>query len=94
MIDKIINTANYTGDKMTRELLAKVVDSLPYPVEVFDMDGTAIYVNKTILEENHIPDPNMVIGKYNIFRTPRLSTPIIIMVKRAFKPMKSQKLHT
>lgn len=95
MIDKIINTANYTGDKMTRELLAKVVDSLPYPVEVFDMDGTAIYVNKTILEENHIPDPNMVIGKYNIFKDPAIvNSDYYHMVKCAFKPMKSQKLHT
>lgn len=71
---------------MTRELLAKVVDSLPYPVEVFDMDGTAIYVNKTILEENHIPDPNMVIGKYNIFKDPAIvNSDYYHMVKRAFK---------
>ncbi len=49
------------------ELLARVIDYFPYPVEVFAPDGTTVMVNKAVLDEYHISDPGMIVGRYNIF---------------------------
>jgi AraC family transcriptional regulator len=52
------------------ELLAKVIEFFPYPIEVYAPDGTSVLVNKAILDEYHVSDPYMVVGKYNIFKDP------------------------
>jgi len=54
------------------ELLAKVIECFPYPIEVYDPNGTTVLVNKAILNEYHVSDPGMVIGKYNIFKDPAI----------------------
>jgi AraC family transcriptional regulator len=67
------------------ELLAKVIDCFPYPIEVYDPNGTTVLVNKAILAEYHVSDPGMVIGKYNIFEDPAVvCSGQLHMVKRAF----------
>lgn len=52
------------------EIFAKIIDFFPYPIQVYAPDGTSVLVNRAILEEYHVADPNMVIGKYNIFKDP------------------------
>jgi len=67
------------------ELLAKVIDCFPYPIEVYSPDGTTVLVNKAILDEYHITDPNIIIGKYNIFKDPAvIATGQLNLLKRAF----------
>lgn len=54
------------------ELLAKVIECFPYPIEVYAADGTTVLVNKAILDEYHVSDPDLVVGKYNIFEDPAI----------------------
>ncbi len=35
------------------ELLAKVIECFPYPIEIYAPDGTAVLVNKALLKEYH-----------------------------------------
>lgn len=68
------------------ELLAKVVDCFPYPIEIFAPDGTSVMVNKAILAEYHAISPDMVVGKYNIFKDPYIiASGQIPTLKRAFQ---------
>lgn len=50
------------------DLLAKVIYCFPYPIEVFSPDGTTVLVNRTLLTEYHVPGPDEIVGKYNIFK--------------------------
>ena len=68
------------------ELLAKVIDCFPYPIEVYAPDGTTVLVNKAILDEYHVSDPDLIVGKYNIFKDPAvIATGLLHLVKRAFQ---------
>ncbi|MDD4188607.1 MAG: AraC family transcriptional regulator [Eubacteriales bacterium] len=67
------------------ELLSKVIEFFPYPIQVYDPEGTSVLVNKAILKEYHTVDPNLVIGRYNIFKDPSIiELGQIESVKRAF----------
>jgi len=68
------------------ELLAKVIECFPYPIEIYAPDGTTVFVNKYMLAMSRIDDPDKVIGKYNIFKDPAvIKTGHIAAVKRAFQ---------
>lgn len=68
------------------ELLAKVIECFPYPIEVYAADGTTVLVNKAILDEYHVSDPDLVVGKYNIFEDPAIiALGKLHLVKRAFE---------
>ena len=68
------------------ELLAKVIDCFPYPIEVYAPDGTAVLVNKALLNEYHVSVPEEIVGKYNIFKDPAvIASGQLHMVKRAFQ---------
>jgi AraC family transcriptional regulator len=53
-----------------RELLARVIEFFPYPVQVFSKDGTVIIANKAAFDVIGIKSPESHIGKYNVFRDP------------------------
>jgi AraC family transcriptional regulator len=68
------------------ELLAKVIDCFPYPIEVYAPDGTTVLVNKAILDEYHVSSPDIIVGKYNIFNDPAIiASNQLHVVKRAFQ---------
>lgn len=68
------------------ELLAKVVEFFPYPIQVYDMDGTSVLVNRAMLTEYHISSPDMIVGKYNVLKDPAvIATGKLHELKRAFK---------
>ncbi|MGI6685178.1 MAG: hypothetical protein ACOX47_06835 [Bacillota bacterium] len=52
------------------ELLAKVIECFPYPIQVYAPDGTSVLVNKAVLNEYHVSSPDMIVGKYNVFKDP------------------------
>ncbi|MDD2234471.1 MAG: AraC family transcriptional regulator [Desulfitobacteriaceae bacterium] len=69
-----------------KELLAKVIECFPYPIQVYAPDGTSVLVNKALLAEYHILSPDMVVGKYNVFKDPAvIATGRIHVLKRAFQ---------
>ncbi|MFY9376925.1 MAG: AraC family transcriptional regulator [Peptococcia bacterium] len=68
------------------ELLAKVIDCFPYPIQVYAPDGNSVMVNKALLAELHANSPDMVVGKYNIFADQSvIATGKMPLVKRAFQ---------
>jgi len=68
------------------ELLAKVIELFPYPIQIYDMDGTSVLVNKALLAEYHVSDPDVIVGKYNIFNDPAIiATGKLHELKRAFQ---------
>jgi len=68
------------------ELLAKVIECFPYPIEIYAPDGTSVLVNKAMLGEYHTISPDMVVGKYNIFKDPYIvASGQLPVLKRAFK---------
>ena len=45
-------------------------NALPYPVEVFGLDGMALYINRAMIELHGISDPDLIVGKYNLRKDP------------------------
>jgi len=67
------------------ELLAKVIECFPYPIQIYAPDGTSVLVNKAMLAEYHAISPDMVVGKYNVFKDPDvIATGQLHALKRAF----------
>jgi AraC-like DNA-binding protein len=53
-----------------QELLAKVIEFFPYPIQVFSPDGTARLINKAALEMIGIRSIESHVGIYNVFKDP------------------------
>ena len=68
------------------ELLAKVIECFPYPIQVYALDGTSVLVNKAMLAEYHAISQDMVVGKYNVFKDPYIvASGQLHVLKRAFQ---------
>ncbi len=68
------------------ELLAKVIDCFPYPIQIYAPDGPSVLVNKAMLAEYHAISPDMIVGKYNIFKDPYIvASGQLPVLKRALK---------
>lgn len=55
-----------------QELLAKVIEFFPYPIQIFSIDGTARLINKAGLEMLGIKSVEAHVGKYNVFEDPTI----------------------
>ena len=55
-----------------KDLFANIIDFFPYPMEVFTKDGTTAMVNRSLLNEFSLPDRELIIGKYNVFKDPEI----------------------
>ncbi|NMA26030.1 MAG: hypothetical protein GX936_10265 [Clostridiales bacterium] len=53
-----------------QELLSKVIECFPYPIQIFSLDGTARLINKAALEMIGIRSIESHVGKYNVFEDP------------------------
>lgn len=53
-----------------QELLAKVIEFFPYPIQIFSLDGTARLINKATLDMIGIRDVESHVGIYNVFKDP------------------------
>jgi AraC family transcriptional regulator len=68
------------------ELLTKVIEFFPYPIQIFNLDGTSVMVNKALQAEYGVNDPDLVVGKYNVFQDPDIiATGLVEELKRAFR---------
>lgn len=68
------------------ELLIKIMEFFPFPIQVFTSHGTVIITNEAFLKVFKIPSKDIVNGKYNIFQEPDLETwGVKEYVLRAFK---------
>ena len=57
----------FMGD---RDLVLKMLDAFPLPIEIFAPDGTSVFANRAWLEFNNISDANLILGKYNVRHDP------------------------
>ncbi len=53
-----------------QELLAKVIEFFPYPIQIFSADGISRMINKAALELIGIKSVEAHVGKYNVFDDP------------------------
>ncbi|MDD4493218.1 MAG: AraC family transcriptional regulator [Eubacteriales bacterium] len=53
-----------------QELLAKVIEFFPYPIQIFSLDGVARMINKATLEMIGIRSVELHVGIYNCFNDP------------------------
>lgn len=66
-------------------IFSNLIDSLPYPIQVYAFDGTSVMVNKALLEEFNISNPDKIVGKYNIFNdVPITTAELVPLAKRVF----------
>ncbi len=66
--------------------IAKMIECFPYPIQIYAPDGTSVLVNKAMLAEYNDISPDMIVGKYNIFKDPDvIAAGQIQTLKRAFR---------
>ena len=53
-----------------KEILARVIELFPYPIQIFSLDGTARLINKATLDMIGIKNVDSHIGIYNVFEDP------------------------
>ncbi|MGB4311999.1 MAG: helix-turn-helix domain-containing protein [Natronincolaceae bacterium] len=75
MEDRVENTQKGLAKSLQlifekQELLAKVVEFFPYPIQVFSIDGTVRMANNAALEMMGIGNVKSHVGKYNVFEDP------------------------
>lgn len=74
------------AEVLLEALAPRVIEAFPYPVQVYGTDGTSVYVNPALLNECHVTDRNLVVGKYNILTDPAVkATGHLRRLKRAFE---------
>lgn len=54
----------------SRDLLFQLVDLFPVPINIFDRDGTSVYVNRACCEAWNFSSPDEIEGIYNAKRDP------------------------
>jgi AraC-like DNA-binding protein len=63
-----------------------MIECFPYPIQIYAPDGTSVLVNKAMLAEYNDISPDMIVGKYNIFKDPDvIAAGQIQTLKRAFR---------
>jgi len=80
--DFVGSLQSFSGNE---ELLARVIECFPYPIQIYAPDGTSVMVNKAMLNEYHVDSADMIVGKYNVFKDPDvIATGQLHVLKRAF----------
>lgn len=69
----------------SNDLFLGLINSIPYPIQVFAPDGLLLLLNPAFIRDFHIQDPAVLLGKYNILQDPLLSEYGALQnVKKAF----------
>lgn len=54
----------------SKDLIHQIFNQFPLMIEIFDPDGTSVFMNRTGMEFNNIQDVNLVVGRYNLKHDP------------------------
>jgi two-component system, cell cycle sensor histidine kinase and response regulator CckA len=69
----------------SEERFRQIIEQMPYPVEIFSPDGTAVMANSAFLDMMKIPSTDLIIGKFNLFSDPFIGQiGIADQVRKAF----------
>jgi len=71
--------------KESEAFFRQIVEQMPFPIEVFSPDGTAVMVNKALLNASGIPSADLIVDKYNILNDPSIEGELKSNVMKAFK---------
>lgn len=52
------------------EMLFKVAELFPVPIQIFTPDGNTIFASRAVLEMWNISDVSQIVGKYNLLKDP------------------------
>ena len=52
------------------EMLSRIIEFFPYPIQVYSPDGTMVLTNEASLRLMHIPSKDDLIGKFDILKDP------------------------
>jgi len=52
------------------EMLSRIIEFFPYPIQVYSSDGTLVLINEACLAVMHIPLKDQVVGKFNVLKDP------------------------
>jgi|LSQX01.1.fsa_nt_gb AraC-like DNA-binding protein len=63
-------TESFQSITNKQDMLAKVIEYFPYPIQVFSIDGTARIINKAAVDMLGIKTMESHVGKYNVFKDP------------------------
>lgn len=58
----------FQSDLGSEELLAKIVEFFPYPIQVAAADGTLVLMNEAFMRTFRVPNPEIVLGKWNLLQ--------------------------
>lgn len=58
---------------------SKAIELFPYPIQVYDPDGTSVLVNEALLAEYHAFSPDLIVGKYNVLKDPSVIASIRVL---------------
>lgn len=53
-----------------REMLLRIIEFFPYPIQVYTPDGVMVLTNEAALRLMHIPSKDQLIGKFNVLKDP------------------------
>lgn len=66
-------------------LIDNLIDSFPYPIQVYSPDGTSVMVNRALLRDYNLDSPDIIVGKYNVFKDYSVTTnELLPFAKRVF----------
>jgi len=63
-------SASFKGLLGSPEMIFQLLDMFTQPIQVFDPDGTTIFLNRALLNMLGIVDADMGVGKFNILHDP------------------------
>jgi len=52
------------------EQMFQIFDIFPMPIEIFDPDGTSVYINRAMMDVSGISDAGVIVEKYNLLKDP------------------------
>ena len=67
---------------------ARVIESFPYPIQVYNTDGVLLMINRACLEVMHIPSKELLVGKFNVLTDPVIDSwgsSVRAQIKESFK---------
>ena len=70
-------------------LLCQFIQNFTHPIQLFVPDGTLVMINEAFVTTFGIKEPDMILGKYNLFCDRTLTGELLKTVERAFKGVPS-----
>ena len=70
------------------DILARIIEFFPYPIQVYIPDGTLVLTNEACLRVLHIPSKEHVIGKFNVLTDPVIELwgkDVRTLIRRSFE---------